>query len=139
VNRLTLIACAVLACLFVFGGVVLWAGGKEKAVAKAEAAVVVAKQEAAGAVVQAEVSADVAGAVDRLATRERIITVEVEREVDIVRLALPEDGSIEPVVAAWAAGLDRLREPAEAEGAAADAGEAGGRDSRDHRFALHAV
>jgi hypothetical protein len=107
--------------------IVLWAGGKEKAVSMAEAAAAVATQKAEGAALQAEVSTDVAGAADRRIQRERVIVREVARETERIRLAFDDGAAIEPAVAAWADGLDRLR--GEARAARADADEAVARDS----------
>lgn len=106
--------------LIAVGGVVAWASLTQRAADEAQAKTVAAEQKAAGAELQANVSAGVSKSVDQLVTRERTISKGVSRETESVRLAFGEDGSIESVVAAWSDGIDRLRGIPEA-GAAPDA------------------
>jgi hypothetical protein len=71
-----------------------------------------AREEAKGAHAQAQINAGVAERTTGLVVRERAITQEVSRAREEIRLA--QDVSCTAVVAAWAAGIDRVRRDAEA-------------------------
>ena len=115
--QLRWIALAVAAAAL--AGVYTFASMQQHAADKAKADALRSAQVAAGATLQAGVNAQVGKATDSLAVRARAISTEVSRGAENISLALGDGATIEPVVLAWSAGIDRLREPA-----ASDADEA---------------
>lgn len=104
---LRLILAAVIALCV--AGLVMCVSSTQKAADRAKAEVIVAKQETAGAVLQADAAAGATQAVDQVVARERKITREVSRATETVRIALGDGVAVERAVAAWAAGVDGLR------------------------------